>query len=169
MDAALSCRIKSSELQKISWNKEKQNIGSFVSIGADSIHSQKSNNYENDKNTGHNLSLGDGNHTVKHNSLDIHRYKNQNVHVHPKPKLCLGMIDSDITLALSKLVLLSEIGRQYPQICRRSFGRFRKVCYNKCSAKRFFVWVVRKWRNGTHTWFQDITPPRCSEWLELPS
>ena len=108
MDAALSCRIKSSELQNISWNTDKQNIGSFASMGADSIHSQKSNNYENDKNTGHNLSPGDGNHTVKHNSLDIRRYKNQNVHVHPKPKLCLGMIDSDITLALSKLVLLSH-------------------------------------------------------------
>ena len=40
--------------------------------------------------------------------LDIRRYKNQNVHAHLDPKLCIGMSDSDITIALSNLISLSH-------------------------------------------------------------
>ena len=108
MGAALSARIKSSELKTISWNSENQNIGSFVSIGSDSIHSQKSDSYEVAVNTGRSPPLDDGNHAGGNKLLDIRKYKNQKVHAHPNPRLCLDMTDSDITLALSKLILLSH-------------------------------------------------------------
>ena len=66
---------------------------------------RKSNNYITKTNTQQN--------PVPHNAecgkqMDIRKYKNQNVHAHLEPSLCIGMNDSNITFALSNLISLSH-------------------------------------------------------------
>ena len=52
--------------------------------------------------------LPDGCSIIGRKLLDARRYKNQNVHAHPQPNLCIGMSDSHVTLALMKLISLSH-------------------------------------------------------------
>ena len=89
----------------IARNSEKHNSGSLASVDVKSGTNHKNDNYVNKENTRQNP---DRCNTTGRTMLDIRRYKNQKVHAHPKPGLCIGMSDAEITLALSKLISLSH-------------------------------------------------------------
>ena len=88
-------------------NSEKHSNESLASVDLKSRVAHKSNKYGNEINAQQNRTLDRCN-TASNKLLNIWSYKNQKVHAHPQPNLCLRMGDSDITLALSKLVSLSH-------------------------------------------------------------
>ena len=80
---------------------------SLASVQSESCRTHAGNNYVTKVNTRQNPTPDRCN-TTGHTLLDIRKYQNQKVHAHFKPGLCVGMSDTDITLALSKLLSLSH-------------------------------------------------------------
>ena len=91
-------------MHKLEWNSEKHNC-SLASVDSKASPTRKSNNCITKTNNQQN--------SMPHNAecgkqMDIRKYKNQNIHAHLEPSLCVGMSDSEITFALSNLISLSH-------------------------------------------------------------